>query len=248
MERAKSTGARQPRRSARRRASPATPGGGGRFAAYVAHELRGPIALQRALVEVTIADPGADNAALRKMGERVVASCIRQQRLIDALLELVDSGRGLTRQEPVDIAGVAAGALRAHDLSKLGSAVSLAPARTTGDPDLLGRLAANLVSNAIRHNVVGGRIEVATRAEPPCAVLCVANTGPLIPTGELDRLFQPFQRLASHPPEAVQGVGLGLAVVQAVADAHNALVTARSRSAGGLEIRVSFPAIEEPSF
>ena len=68
------------------------------------------------------------------------------------------------------------------------------PAWTTGDPDLLERLAANLVSNAIRHNIVGGRIEVATRAESGRAVLAVANTGPLIPAGELQRLFQPFQR------------------------------------------------------
>ena len=127
------------------------------FAAYVAHELRGPIALQRALVEVTLANPNADTAALREMGERVVASCTHQQRLIEALLDLARSGRGLARREPVDLAVIAAAALRAHDLSELGSVVALEPVQTTGDPQLLERLAANLVSNAIQHNIAGGR-------------------------------------------------------------------------------------------
>ena len=75
----------------------------------------------------------------------------------------------------------------------------LEPARVAGDPDLLDRLVANLVSNAIRHNSAGGRIEVATRTEAGRAVLSVTNTGPLIPAGELQRLFQPFQRFDAHP-------------------------------------------------
>jgi signal transduction histidine kinase len=224
------------------RASPALFEGGEHFAACVAHELRTPIALQRALVEVTLADPDADAAALRQMGERVVASCARQQRLIDALLGLVRSGRGPARREPVDIAAIAAEALRAHDLSELGSVVVLERAWTTGDPDLLERLAANLVSNAIRHNIVDGRIGVATRAGSGRAVLSVANTGPPIPAGELQRLFQPFQRLAPHPPGTGEGVGLGLAIVQVIADGHDAVVTAQARPGGGLRIDVGFPA------
>jgi signal transduction histidine kinase len=213
------------------------------FAAYVAHELRTPVALQRALVEVALADPDADAAALREMGERVVASCIRQQRLIEALLDLVRDGRGLARRELVDIAAIASDALRAHDLGELESVVTLEPAPTTGDPDLLGRVAANLVSNAIRHNVVGGRIELATRTESGRAVLSVANTGRLIPARELRRLFQPFQTFARRPLDGAEGVGLGLAVVQAIADAHDASVTAHARTGGGLAVAVAFPAL-----
>ena len=211
-----------------------------RFAAYVAHELRTPVAVQRALVEVTLADPNADVAALRKMGERVLASCTWQQRLTEALLELGRGAGGLTRHEPVNIAAIAATALRAHDLNELGSVVALDPVQATGDPDLLERLAANLVSNAIHHNVVGGRIEVTTRVQSGRAVLTVANTGPIIPAGELQRLFRPFQRLAPHP-DSEGGVGLGLAIVQTIADAHRAVVTARARPGGGLEIHVAFP-------
>jgi len=176
------------------------------------------------------------------MGERVVASCARQQRLIQALLDLARSGRTLARQERVDLAGIAAAALRAHDLSELGSVVALEPVHATGDPQLLERLTANLVSNAIQHNIAGGRIEVATRAQSGRAVLAVANTGPRIPPGELERLFQPFQRLAPQRPDTTDGVGLGLAIIQAIADAHGAFWTARARAGGGLEIHVSFPA------
>lgn len=209
-----------------------------RFAGYVAHELRAPIALQRTLVEVTLADPDADTASLRQMGEGVVASCVRQQRLIDALLDLARSGRELRRREPVDLAVIAAGALRAHGSRELDRIVALEAAWTTGDPDLLECLVANLVSNAICHNVAGGRMELATHSESERAVLSVANTGPLIPGGELRRLFQPFQRLNAF----TEGVGLGLAIVQAIADAHDATLRAYAQGDGGLRIDVGFPA------
>jgi hypothetical protein len=220
---------------------PATFEAQGRFAAYVAHELRAPVALQRALVEVSLADPAADTTTLREMGERVIASCERQQRLIEALLDLTRGRSGPKRREPVDLPTITAAALRAHDLGRLERVVVLEPAWTTGDPGLLGRLVANLVSNAIHHNLSHGRIEIATRTESRRAVLSVSNTGPLIPPGELQRLFRPFQRLASDPTSAVEGSGLGLAIVQAIADAHNAFISARSRAGGGLEIHVSFP-------
>ena len=116
----------------------------------------------------------------------------------------------------------------------------LEPAWTAGDPELLERLAANLVSNAIRHNIVGGRIEVATRTDSGRAHLAVANTGPVIPAGELQRLLEPFQRLDSNPGALDGGVGLGSVIVEAVAVAHGGFVTAQTRSSGGLEIDVSF--------
>jgi signal transduction histidine kinase len=196
------------------------------------------------MVEVTLANPDADSAALRRMGERVLASCVRQQRLIDGLLELAGSGRGLMRHEPVDLAAVTVAALRAHDLSEHESRVALERARTDGDADLLERLAANLISNAVCHNVIGGLIEVETHAASGRAVLRVANTGPLIPPAELQRLFQPFQRFESHQTKAPQGLGLGLAVVRAIADAHDAVVAPRARPGGGLEIRVTFRAVQ----
>lgn len=212
-----------------------------RFAACVAHELRTPLATQQALLELALADPNADVAMWREIGEDVLGACKQQERLLEACLTLARSQGRTQLCEPVDLAAVADEALRTDDLSGLESVVVLEPTWTTGDPDLLGRLAANLVSNAIRHNIVGGRIEVATRAESGRAVLSVANTGPLIPAGELQRLFQPFQRLDSNSRSAGDGVGLGLAIVEAIADLHDATLTAQALTGGGLEIDVAFP-------
>jgi signal transduction histidine kinase len=208
----------------------------GDFAGYVAHELRTPLATQRALLELALADPDADVVVWREIGEDVLCACKQQERLLEACLTLARSRCRPQRCEPVDLAAIADEALRAHDLSGLGSVVALDAARTTGDPDLLERLAANLVSNAIRHNIAGGRIEVATRTSSGRAVFFVANSGPRISTAELPRLFQPFQRLNANR----NGVGLGLTIVQAIADAHGAPVRARARAGGGLDIDVSF--------
>ena len=215
-----------------------------RFVAYAAHELRGEVALQRALAEVTLANPNADPAALREMGERVVAACERQQRLLEALLTLAGSAGRRLRHEPVDLAATAVEVLRAHDHHALTSTTAPEPARTTGDLQLVERLVANLVANAVRHNIPGGRFDVATYTVAGRAIFTIANSGPRIPAGELTRLFQPFQRLSAHPRAPADGVGLGLAIVQAIANAHDATLTARSRTGGGLRIDVAFPALD----
>lgn len=222
-------------------ARPATLDGDERFVAYVAHELRTPIALQLALAEAALSDPDADPAAFRAMARDVAASCEQQQRLIDALSQLILGRRGLIRHEPVDIAATVGQALRAHDLGEFQTIVALKPARTTGDPVLIQRLAANLISNAAQHNLTRGRIEVETRTENGHAALCVANTGPLIPVAELTRLFEPFRRLGAQPLPCGGGFGLGLAVVRAIADAHHATITPHARVDGGLKLEVHFP-------
>jgi signal transduction histidine kinase len=224
-------------------AMPAGFGADERFAAFVAHELRTPLATQRALLELALADPNADLASWREIGGDVLDACRQQERLLEACLVLARSQGRPQRCEPVDLAALAAIALQAHDLTGLERVVVLGPAWTTGDPDLLERLAANLVSNAIRHNIVGGRIEIATRTESGRAHLTVANTGPLVPATELQRLFQPFQRLNSNPRTFSDGAGLGLAIVHAIADAHDGTLTAQTRPGGGLQIGVSFTAL-----
>ena len=110
-----------------------------------------------------------------------------------------------------------------------------------GDPSLAESLVSNLVDNALRHNVAGGQVEIRTAQAAGQAVISVRNTGPVIPPGEVDRLFQPFQRLASGRTSQASGHGLGLAIVAAIARAHHATLTARARPAGGLDITVTFP-------
>jgi signal transduction histidine kinase len=101
-------------------------------------------------------------------------------------------------------------------------------------------LVTNLVDNAIRHNVTGGRVELSTMSTPGRTTITVGNTGPMISTGEIDRLFQPFQHLGSERVLHADGHGLGLAIVEAVAKAHGATVRGHPRPDGGLEIEVTF--------
>jgi signal transduction histidine kinase len=216
------------------------------FAACVAHELRTPLATQRALLELALADPDASVPSWRELGEDVLAACRQQERLLEACLTLARSKCGLERCEPVDLAVITADALRAHELSRLEGVVSLERAWMSGDPDLLERLVANLVSNAIRHNVAEGRVTVATRSESGRAVLSVANTGLLIPACQVQRLFDPFQRLNCEAKTFDDGVGLGLAIVREIADAHDARLVARARKGGGLDIQISFRATMGP--
>jgi signal transduction histidine kinase len=214
-----------------------------RFVANASHELRTPLTLQRTLVQVALANPDADTATLREMGEDVLDTSERQERLIDALLTLSRSHSGLDRREPLDLAAATADTLNTLDEHNLTIESALEPAEVSGDPDLLERLLANLLSNAVRHNLPHGRVEVATRTEPGHAVLTVANTGPTIPREELARLFQPFQRLENHRTNSHQGLGLGLTIIDAIATAHNATLTVAPRTPpeGGLRIEISFP-------
>jgi signal transduction histidine kinase len=212
-----------------------------RFLAYAAHELRGGITLQVLLAEATLADPNADSVALRQMGEGIVAACWRQERLLEALLTLARSECERLRREPVDLAAIAGDVVRAHDHYELTYTTALESARTSGDPQLIERLVANLVTNAVRHNVPDGRLHIATSTVARRAVFTIANTGPLIRPGDLTRLFQPFQRLSSNPGLDPEGVGLGLAIVQAIANAHDATLTAQAPATGGLVIDVAFP-------
>lgn len=214
------------------------------FAGYVAHELRTPLATQRALLELALADANADLASWREIGEDVLGACMQQERLLEACLTLGRSRRRPERCEPVDLAATAAEVVRGHDHSGLRSTATLEPARTVGDPQLVERLVANLVTNAVCHNIPSGRLDVVTYTAAGRAVFTIVNTGPPIPSAELQRLFRPFERLGSRPGSPADGSGLGLAIVQAIANAHDATVTAHARTGGGLGIDVAFPALD----
>jgi signal transduction histidine kinase len=217
------------------------------FVANASHELRTPLTVERALLEVALADPDADYESLRATCERVLASGEEQERLIEALLTLASSERGLERREPLDLGDLAGEALlvRQAEIERRGLSVraTIEPAPSLGDIRLIERLVANLIDNALRHNVAGGQVEVATGVGGPVggSVISVSNSGPVVPPEELDRLFRPFQRLAPDRAGHSNGHGLGLSIVRAIAVAHGASVTARAREEGGLAVEVGFP-------
>jgi signal transduction histidine kinase len=171
----------------------------------------------------------------------VRAAVGQAQGLIDALLTLARTDRGQVDREEVDLATVAedaldaagdeAGATRLH--------TALAPARTSGDPILLERLAANLVDNALRYNVPAGAVWISTGTVDGRAVLTVENTGPIIDANAVGGLFEPFRRLRERTGDG--GFGLGLALVASIATAHGGRATAGARPDGGLSVTVLLP-------
>jgi signal transduction histidine kinase len=233
-----------------------------RFIANASHELRSPLTAIRTEVDVTLADPDATVAELREMGHRVIEGSDELDRLLAALMVLARSQRGLMASSALDLAQVVM--LVAQDAARQaeGARVSLdidlpqqpgveapLPVPISGDPALVRRLAANLVDNAIRYHRPGGTVLVQVRIEAAGgsgehggereAVLRVVNLGGApVPDAEVERLRQPFERLGRT---FVGGSGLGLSIVQAVAEAHAGRVELAAPAAGGLEVTVRLP-------
>jgi signal transduction histidine kinase len=216
-----------------------------RFVANASHELRTPLTAARALLEMVISDPHATPATFRETCRQALEENEQQERLIDALLALAQGQRGLDGREPVDLGLVAAAASRAQQAEASAAHVELETvleaAVVSGDRHLLRRLVSNLLQNAIRHNVPDGHVRVGVRRDPGEAVLSVVNTGPVVPAAEVDRLLQPFQRLAPDRAGHLEGFGLGLSIVAAIATAHDAALAVHPGEEGGLRVEVRFP-------
>ncbi|MFE2554980.1 sensor histidine kinase [Streptomyces sp. NPDC059352] len=208
-----------------------------RFVANASHELRTPLAVQRAAIQIRLGRARPED--LPRIQEELLDTNRRSERLIEGLLTLATSDRGLDRREPADLARIAAEAVGqsrpAIHSAGLRLALDLRPGPVNGDPVLLHQLVGNLVQNAVRHNVPGGSIEVSTGQ--PAGVLVVRNTGPVVPPEETEGLLEPFRRLT----RSGDGAGLGLSIVRSIAQAHGGTVTLTARPKGGLVVRVVMP-------
>ncbi len=216
------------------------------FVANASHELRTPLARLKTLSQVALADPDAGAGELREAHERVLASELQLEQLIDALLGLAGGERAGVARRPVDLAALTGDALSARraEIERHGLQLhsALNPAVANGAPQLLERLVENVLDNAIRHNSPGGRIDVTTTTSAGAALLLVANDGPAIAEEDLERLQAPFERLGAPRTGQGEGHGLGLSIVRAIAGAHDAELGVRARREGGLEVEVRFPA------
>ena len=216
-----------------------------RFVANASHELRTPLTLGRAMLQVALADPGLTLDSLRTTCEQVLDAGTEQEHLIEALLTLARSQRGLDRRERFDLAHVAGDVVESREPDATAGGLTihaaLEPTQVFGDLRLIERLLSNLVENALRYNVPSGRVDIAVGARAGNPTLRVTNSGPLVPTTQIDRLLQPFQRLAADRVGEHEGLGLGLSIVAAIATAHGATLNVHPREAGGLDIDVIFP-------
>jgi signal transduction histidine kinase len=217
-----------------------------RFVADASHELRTPLAIVRTGAEVLLAKRESTIAQWEAMGQRMLTATGRAERLLDGLLALARSDGGVIAREPHDLALAAAVAVSDTDgeaeQSGIDVTTDLRAAPVDGDPVLLERLVRNLVDNAIRHNHPGGWIRVTTGGDNGQAVVTVGNSGPAIPVTEVDRLFEPFQRLASGRAAGTRSIGLGLAIVRSIVRAHGGTVAAAPNADGGLTVTVTLPA------
>ena len=216
------------------------------FVANASHELRTPLTLERALLEVALADPAATAATLRSTCEEVLVTGQEQERLIEALLTLARSQRGLDHRDPFDLAEITTRVLNARSpraqALALDVTAELGSAPATGDPSLAERLIANLTDNALSYNVPGGQVEVSTGTRNGHAFLLMANTGPPVRAGQIQRLLQPFQRLNPNRADEPGRSGLGLSIVAAIAKAHDAALSVHPGNHGGLSVEVTFAA------
>ncbi|GGU81640.1 signal transduction histidine kinase [Streptomyces cavourensis] len=211
-----------------------------RFAANAAHELRTPLAVQRAAAEIGLADdPPPEKVAWIR--EKLIDTAAGSEQLIEGLLLLAVSDEGLRRREPVDLGATTTTVTEAlaAEAAERDVTVDVAarPVGVEGDPVLLDHLVHNLVANAVRHNHPGGAVRV--RVGP--GGLEVANTGPVVAPETLPLLFEPFRRARARRHAPGEGAGLGLSIVASVARAHGGEATATANPGGGLTARVTLP-------
>jgi signal transduction histidine kinase len=213
-----------------------------RFVANASHELRSPLTVIRTEAEVVLGDPDAGAEELRSMGEVVLEATGRTESLLEGLLLLARAQRSLRRSDAVDLGAlvrrVAESERPRAEEQRLALRLDLEPATVRGDAQLLERLVANLVDNAVRYGEPGRPLEIEVRAGDT-ARLRVANGGPRLPEDALERLAEPFERLERTADG--RGSGLGLSIVRSVAEAHGGTLALKARPAGGLEARVEVP-------
>ncbi|MDR7303174.1 sensor histidine kinase [Haloactinomyces albus] len=216
-----------------------------RFVANASHELRTPLSVIRTELDVTLSDPVADAAELRRMAGVVRDATARAERLVEALLLLARTeGVELAAREPVDLTEVVGRAVRgvSDEAEHRGLHMHRCaePAWATGDPALLERVVGNLLENAVRHNIDGGWVEVFTSSGPQRASLRVISSGPDVDSEQVEALFEPFRR-AGTQRTARTGTGLGLSIVRAAVAAHEGRVSAEPVHGGGLAVTVDLP-------
>jgi len=233
------------------------------FIADAAHELRSPLTAVR--LQLQLLDRAPDEAAREQARAALGAAVERAVHLISQLLTLARNEPQDARARelvPLPLAEPAAEAVaethalamsRGIELSLEGTALPGAPrapgapgaaaaraasaAIVRGDREALRILVRNLADNAVRYTPVGGRVEVRIGVDGG-AVLQVDDSGPGIPPAERERAFDRFHRRAAAPED---GCGLGLAIVQAIAQRHGASVALADAPGGGLRVTVHFP-------
>ncbi len=203
-----------------------------RFSGDVAHELRTPVSVLIAEAQSAL-ERERDGEAYRETISTTLRSAKRMSGLIESLLDLaqIESGVDLSRST-CDLAGLSTEVLESlQSLAEARGIVleqKLAKAPCEANAAQITQIVSNLLINAIQHNEPGGRVRVETGHANAQAFITIENTGPGIPAADLPHVFERFYRTDTSRSRKTGGVGLGLAICKAIADAHDAELTAES--------------------
>jgi signal transduction histidine kinase len=212
------------------------------FVANASHELRTPLTVIRTAADVTLSEPTRPEADYRRTLATIETAVRRSEDLLDSLLRLARTQHRRAALQPLDLAEAARAATARHPTRRPHLRTDLAPAPVMADPVLIELLLRNLLDNAIRYNQPDGWIHLRTRTQDGAAILEVENTGQPIPAEQIPQLVRAFHRGEHTRTLPGQGLGLGLAIVNAIVEAHTGRLHITPRPAGGLHTTVTLPA------
>ena len=198
--------------------------------AAISHDLRTPLTRLRLRAEL-IED--------EELQRKTIADLEDMQRMIEATLSFARNEAEVEKPAALDLAALLQTVC--EEAADAGVSVEyLGPAHAAcfGRPTALKRAFANLVDNAVKY---GERARVTLETASASLVATIEDDGPGVPTGELDRVFEPFYRLETSRSRETGGTGLGLALVRAAIAAHGGDVVLGNRPEGGLRATVTLP-------
>jgi two-component system sensor histidine kinase CpxA len=216
----------------------------------VSHELRSPLARMQVAVALGRQQGGDMSQSL----QRIEAETGRLDALIDQVLKLsrLDAGAAALRLESVDLVAIVDQVARDASFEGQGSGVSVQwhppenPIQVRADAEWLASAIENVVRNALRYSPAGGVVELALHASAEQVKLEVRDHGPGVPEADLQRLFEPFFRVAESRSRDSGGDGIGLAITSRVFAAHGGSARANNAPGGGLQVELGLPLQSSP--
>jgi hypothetical protein len=217
-----------------------------RFVANAAHELRTPLTMMRTSLDVAVGKPGPVPPEVNILAGKLREGLDQADRLVESFLVLARAQQGaLTNLASVSLPQLVFAALAARSDAVIGSGIEvrriMGDAEVIGSETLLARMVENLIDNAIRYNMPGGFIGVATEVDGTIARLVVESDGPLLDERKVQELGQPFRRLGADRTASDRSLGLGLSIVTAIAAAHGGSLSLHARPEGGLRVVITLP-------
>lgn len=215
------------------------------FIANVSHELRTPIFSVQGYLETLLDGAMDDPAVAIPFLEKAYHNAMRLNVLLNDLIDIsrIESGELKFSFRYFDIVDLISELVHTSEIRAQQANVTVSftydHARSVyGDKERLSQVLTNLLDNAIKYNVDGGRVDVRTRASEGGVLVEISDTGIGIPDQHLSRIFERFYRVDKDRSRAVGGTGLGLAIVKHILEAHDAHVELTSQIGQGT--RVSF--------